>query len=149
MRELPRLIKKGHPLVRFFSSFTYNPENGCHEWGRSLSDGYGRFYVDGVKMLAHIFAYKELVGEYNPSLQVRHKCDNRKCVNPMHLQLGTNQDNIRDKMERKRHHCFSRQTCKNGHPLNNSKVDYRGYLVCVICRRASHKAFRQRKKCTK
>ena len=51
----------------------------------------------------HRFAYELYIGRIPDGIQVRHSCDNRRCVNPDHLSLGTNQDNVNDKMKRKRH----------------------------------------------
>ncbi|WP_165365573.1 HNH endonuclease [Bacillus albus] len=48
------------------------------------------------------FIYKECFGEIPDDLMVRHKCDNPKCINPEHLELGTQQDNVNDMVERGR-----------------------------------------------
>ena len=92
-------------------SFTFlrqiDPSGGheaCWPWvGFKNPKGYGQAGLNGKTMLAHRWSYQHHCGSINPStLQVRHTCDNPSCCNPLHLLLGTNQDNVNDKMERGR-----------------------------------------------
>lgn len=52
--------------------------------------------------LAHRVAYERFVGHITPGLCVLHKCDVRSCVNPSHLMLGTQDQNIKDRQEKGR-----------------------------------------------
>lgn len=86
---------------RFEEKFRVTP--GCWEWiaGLTLS-GYGAFKAAQMQMRAHRYAYTLYVGEIPKGLLVRHKCDNPKCVNPDHLELGTAKDNTDDMILRGR-----------------------------------------------
>lgn len=80
---------------------------GCWVWpGEINNKGYGflRIYRDGKtkKVLTHRLAYFLATGEDITNLVVRHDCDNPPCCNPSHLRPGTQADNMRDSIERKR-----------------------------------------------
>lgn len=88
---------------RFWSKVDKSGE--CWEWtGKRLARyGYGSFYLERRKRVsAHRVAYW-LANNHDPSeLFVMHRCDNPPCVNPDHLVLGTDLDNIRDCVEKGR-----------------------------------------------
>lgn len=82
-----------------------NPETGCWECisHKPNSEGYPVFTMHHKKRYVHRYLYEELFGPLEPGLVVRHKCDNRLCINPKHLTHGTYQDNSNDMKKRKRH----------------------------------------------
>lgn len=76
-------------------------DSGCHEWQSTLRyDGYGSVWLDSKTVLAHRAAWLIFRGEIPQGMHVCHHCDNRRCVNPDHLYLGTPSQNVRDKIQR-------------------------------------------------
>lgn len=75
----------------------------CIEWTATRAwDGYGVIDVRGKQYKAHRISYEVHFGPIPAGLIVRHRCDNRPCVNPEHLEIGTHADNTRDAIERGR-----------------------------------------------
>lgn len=73
---------------------------GCHS-----KDGYSIFQLGGKGVRGHRVSYcvrNRCSLDSIKGLVVRHKCDNPACVNPDHLEIGTNADNVRDRQLRKR-----------------------------------------------
>lgn len=82
---------------RFLDKFDVNPETLCWEWNGGMDGrGYGRLKTGRKYTAAHRFSYTMFYGHIRVGLFVCHHCDNPPCVNPDHLFLGDNQDNMQD-----------------------------------------------------
>jgi hypothetical protein len=132
------LKQKTNPVVRFFNNVK-KQKSGCWEWlGAPNSKGYGSFTeITNKKWLAHRYSYFLKNKNHDTSLFVLHKCDNPKCVNPDHLFLGTQTDNMRDCVAKGRLNSFNgrKKECKNGHKFNekNTYFDKLGMRHCRQC----------------
>lgn len=80
------------------------PESDCWDWqgGTFDEDGYGKFGWGQSNMYAHRASYEIFCGAIPEGLLVRHTCDRPICVQPVHLVVGTNDDNMADMVERER-----------------------------------------------
>lgn len=80
-----------------------NEVSGCREWVRHINaDGYGMLWLNGGAKRTHRAAWIAEHGAIPDGMHVLHKCDNRKCINLEHLFLGTNADNVADKVAKNR-----------------------------------------------
>ena len=80
------------------------PCGECIRWtGRIQPNGYGQFRLNGKTQYAHRAAYTLFNGEIPEGCVVMHSCDSRWCVNPSHLTLGTQADNLIDMTRKGRH----------------------------------------------
>ena len=109
MTALEKLRERFWNKVYLFHAIT---DEDCWEWiAAKDKDGYGQFNLileDGRKTMvkAHRFVWEQYKGPIPEGLHILHSCDCPPCVNPSHLRLGTNQDNM-DEMDakgRRRHY---------------------------------------------
>lgn len=94
--------RKGTTEERFWMWTEVIPLHSCWEWTGCTISGYGAFRLAGKTLLAHRFSYEHHIGKIPKGLFACHRCDNRSCVNPAHLFIGTNMDNVKDMVRKGR-----------------------------------------------
>lgn len=103
-RRRSDIIHNNHlPFLLRFWVRVAGVRRGCWEWrGATDPDGYGVLRYQRSRMRAHRVSWQLANGPVPKGLHVLHSCDNPPCVNPDHLFLGTHQDNVRDRDQKKR-----------------------------------------------
>ena len=127
----PRTIEE-----RFWNKVYFPPcADDCWTWIASKShDGYGRFRAPGrLNVMAHRWAYKQLVGPIPDGLTLDHLCRNRACVNPSHLEPVTNRVNVLRGVGLTAVNATTTH-CPQGHPYDAQNTRrYRGGRYCKAC----------------
>jgi len=91
-------------IDKFNEKYCPVPESGCWLWtGAMRGEGnYGAIAIDGKTFGAHRLSYLLHKGEIPEGMQVQHHCDVKECVNPDHLYVGTQKENMADMRRRSR-----------------------------------------------
>jgi hypothetical protein len=98
-----RISRDDGSLRKRFLMKVEKSKSGCWLWqGGKSPKGYGEFSVMGFSMRANRVAYRMFIGPIADGLWVLHSCDTPACCNPDHLRLGTHDDNVADKVSRRR-----------------------------------------------
>jgi hypothetical protein len=89
-------------LEDFFADIRVD-QNGCYLWEGSVSpNGYGVVNIGGRTQSAHRFSWEQEHEEIEEGLNILHSCDVKRCLNPEHMSLGSQQQNMDDKVARGR-----------------------------------------------
>lgn len=127
--------KNGSVLERFLPKVGEADSNGCAPWLGSLNNkGYGQLFGGAGAtprlLLAHRVAYEAFVEPIPDGFVLDHLCQNPRCVNPHHLEVVTQRENLRRGIERRTH-------CRAGHEFTPETTRYTvaGYRRCRLCDR--------------
>lgn len=101
---LERKVRKTAVDRKFFlDRVAMVPESGCWIWLHQTNQaGYGVLSYRDRIVRAHRLCWEQFQGPISDGAHVLHKCDTRPCINPDHLFLGSNDDNVRDMISKKR-----------------------------------------------
>lgn len=124
-----------HAIEKVLNRIDFGGDHNCWPWlGAVTSAGYGSARWEGRSQSAHRVVYQMARRvKLTPKQHLLHSCDNPLCVNPNHLRIGTNDDNIQDKVDRYRVTPVS--ACPSGHEYTakNTYVDPKGFRHCRAC----------------
>ena len=135
-------------LKRFLSKVDKSRHRRCRDYGCWMwtagidKEGYGRFYLDGRNLTAHSLSYRQFKGTVTKGLVVRHRCpyddgdvENRRCVNPEHLDVGTHKQNIEEGYNwNRRKSCCPR--CGSDYSLQKN-----GRRFCRLCHNEKQRTY--------
>ena len=118
----------------FVSKIDFAGEQECWNWtGGRFDNRYGAVRYGGKSYRVHRVAWMIAGGTIDDGLYVLHRCDNPTCVNPNHLFLGTQDDNMKDMAAKGR---AKKIHCKRGHEYTPKNTVWRGsFRRCLDCRR--------------
>lgn len=121
--------------------------NGCWQWlGSQGAKGYAQWHIAGKIIYVHRYAYNVLVGEIPPELIIDHLCRNRSCVNPEHIELVTQRENILRGIGLAAQGSVATH-CPQGHPYDDQNTYiYQGRRYCRACGRQRTSNYEKRTK---
>jgi len=129
-----------------------DPRTECWNWTARMSHGYGQFSIGatGKRYQAHRYVYEQLVGPIPEGVELDHKCRNRACVNPKHMELVSHKVNCR--RGDMGLHNFVKTHCKNSHEFTPENTMIRKgpqgqeWRQCRECGRAAMRDYMTRRR---
>lgn len=93
-------VKSDQEFIDTIPITTIENHMGCWLWQGRTKDGYGKVQFNTTEVkgnkCVHRESYRIFIGEIPEGLLIRHRCHNRLCCNPLHLEPGTDRDNWQD-----------------------------------------------------
>jgi len=124
-------------IVEKLKSKTSAKESGCWEWSGAVGgNGYGNTYLKGKYLNSHRAMWAATYGDIPVGQFVLHRCDNRLCINPAHLFLGTQKENMFDMTEKDR----------RSNSKNHAEAIQKGWTPELRAARAEQTREREQKK---
>lgn len=131
--------------MRFWDKVQPCPMSGCWIFtgGEVGNTGYGKFWLNNRTARAHRVSFVALKGPIPLDRIIDHKCRQRCCVNPAHLDLVTHYEN----QHRSPLTPASKTHCPSGHPYSGANLKmYRGERICVACEANKQRKYREKKR---
>lgn len=133
---------------RFWSKV--NKTESCWVWTACKTKlGYGQFGISNVVYYAHRVAYELVRGRIPDGMVIDHLCRNPSCVNPAHLDVVTQSENIKRGVAHSNYSKTMRAKthCKNGHEFNERNTYFKpnGNRNCKTCQKSRDKNSRLRR----
>ncbi len=130
------------PLTAYY---VHGAADECWPWTGGGNRFYGVYRLPGCPrsssmMMAHRAVYEGLVGPIPDCLELHHTCENKRCVNPAHMEPISHRDHLRKHLRRDN----TRLLCRQGHQYVPGNIYVRpdGDIECQTCRRAARQRFR-------
>lgn len=141
-------------IKRFMNKLTET--EACWEWNAYIqSNGYGQHSFGRRTVLAHRASYELFKGKIGKGMEIDHTCNNKKCVNPNHLEEVTTSENQARSYARGRKLSGAvdfqkaKTHCPSGHPYDqkNTRINpTRYYRICRECKRIQSAACKARRR---
>lgn len=135
------------PIDRFLPKLNWSPHRfegtRCLVWTAGLTaGGYGQFN-DGTRnpIVAHRWLWQRWVGPIRSGDQLHHRCHNKLCVNPRHIESLAPSDH-----SRLHGGPALKVTCKHGHPMSEARISPSGARICRACEADKKRRYKARKR---
>ncbi len=140
------MIKPNPERIWKFIKIPKDP-NGCWIWiGCFHWNGYGQLTFDHEHYRSHRFVYEYLVDQIPKGIELHHVCENRRCVNPFHLQPLTPKEHMMKGMGIGRIN-IEKTHCNHGHKFTKENIiNYNGWRYCRKCKDRIDREYRNKKR---